>query len=365
MPEFLKHLFSNRVKISVKTILWIPRNIAFLLKYGHLSDTKKIILALTPHARMANLGDHAQAVAINRWLSKYFPTYPVIEVDKEESRFLLPSISRLISHEDLIFLQSGGNLGERGKLTEPIRRMWISKFSKNQIISLPQTIYFSDTPNGSHEKEITSKIYSAHPRLKLIMRDRVSFKIAQELFPNASLGLTPDFCLFLDPMRGFQPRKKIEHYLVCLRDDPESIRVEGDRTWLANNLPGKVTFIDTMLERQIDRNKRSEVLREMLRIFENHDAIITDRLHGMIFGYLSRRPVVALPTADHKLVSAMDWFDEVSFMRLAHNIEDVLTLVNLANSKASKVPDWDKLYFSILADQIGSFTLKETPSRST
>ena len=189
------------VRRTIKNILKLPLritlNILFILKHRHLKNTPKILYAITPPPRLKNIGDHAQAVAIKRWLKKHYPGIPVLEMDKDRSRYYLPALRWLFNPEDRLFLHSGGNLGDRGLWSENIRRLIIKTFPNNKIVSLPQTIYFSDTPRGKKERLISQRIYNSHSNLTIIGRDKESGKLAQELFPEALTFSMPDFVLSL------------------------------------------------------------------------------------------------------------------------------------------------------------------------
>ena len=43
---------------------------------------RRVIYGLLPTAGLKNVGDHAQVVAIQRWIGKHYPGLPIIELDK-------------------------------------------------------------------------------------------------------------------------------------------------------------------------------------------------------------------------------------------------------------------------------------------
>ena len=188
------HIASNLARVPKH-----PRtyNLWFAYVRRRLRHRRKILYAITPPPRLNNVGDHAQVIAIHIWLKKNFPRLPIIEMDKDQARYYLPALRWLIQPDDIVFLHSGGNLGDRGIWSESIRRLLISTFTRNQIVSLPQTIYFSDTSNGNKEREKTRRIYATHPNLTIIARDPQSGELATELFPKAQTFCMPDFVLSL------------------------------------------------------------------------------------------------------------------------------------------------------------------------
>lgn len=313
-----------------------------------LDGRRKIIYALTPPPTLRNIGDQAQAVAIHRWLAKHYPGLPVLEVDKDEVIRGQDVLKSAIGPDDLIFLHSGGNLGDRGMWSETGRRLMIANFRENRIISLPQTIFFSDTPTGREQREISRRIYAEHPRLTIIGRDPVSAEIAQELFPSAQILCMPDFVLSLDvPV----PKDGGQGVLLCLRQDKEAWLTAEDHAVLLGAFPGMATQYDTTIADAIPRMHREAVLGETLALFGRHRAVVTDRFHGLIFAVLLRRPTVVLQTVDHKLTSGFEWFKDVPFVAHANTvgaIADRLDRCSVADS--CELPNWNALYFDRLPE---------------
>lgn len=327
-------------------------NAKFLDSHKYLKNQRKIIYALTPPPHLTNVGDHAQVVAIRLWLQKHFPELPVIELDKNESQKFLPALKQLVEPNDLFLLHSGGNLGDRGIWSESIRRLLISSFPDNQIVSLPQTIYFSDTPTGRIERENSHRIYTAHPNLTVIGRDPQSGELAQELFPKAKIFCTPDFVLSLPP-RQSDIKNNPPKVLLCLRLDDESALNAQQRKEIGKKLPYDCTYFDTTIASPIKVGERKEVLERTLDLFEAADVVVTDRYHGLIFTILCRKPCVVLPTVDHKLTSAMHWFKEISFIKFVPNIDAIPVLVEQCLSIESReVPDWNSEYFNKIPELI-------------
>lgn len=347
----------NSIRIRIQRAIdcprWIILNIKFFLDHKHLQNQLKILYALTPPPKLKNIGDHAQSVAINAWLTRHFPATAVIELDKEQSRYFFPGIKRLLTPKDIIFLHSGGNLGDRGIWSERIRRFLIKNLPNNTIISLPQTIYFSDTQNGRIQKEITQKIYQSHPDLVVIGRDPYSGNLAEDLFPNAQTFCMPDFVLSLPP-KSTEIRNKAPKILLCLRLDNESALSVEQRQTMASRLSYDCTYYDTTLDDPIPLDKRAEILEDSLRLFLSHDVVITDRYHGLIFTVLCQKPCIVLRTVDHKLTSAIHWFKDMSSVVFAETLEELPEIVNscLENEDRS-APDWNTVYFDKIPSLVG------------
>jgi pyruvyl transferase EpsI len=321
------------------------KNFKFAYAYKHLRNQQKIIYALTPPPSLKNIGDHAQVVAIHLWFTNHFPTLPVIEVDKNQSTFLLPALKWLAQPNDVIFLHSGGNLGDRGIWSENARRAIIQSFTKNQIISLPQTIYFSDTSTGRIEREKSRQIYGTHQNLTIIGRDPRSGELAAELFPKANTFCMPDFVLSLPP-KVSPLKEQAPKILLCLRLDDESALTPEQRQKIGDSLPYECTYFDTTLDKPIQIDERESTLENTLRLFLDADIVVTDRYHGLIFTVLCQKPCIVLRTIDHKLTSAMHWFQDVPFVRFAQSLEEVPSLVEIVLKIENRTaPDWNTTYF--------------------
>lgn len=328
----------------------------FYLHIRKYRNNKKIIYAITPPSSLKNVGDHAQVVAINKWLNDNFKDYSVMEFDKNEMYLYIPSIKKITNENDLIFLHSGGNLGDRSFWSENIRRSIIKNFPENKIISLPQTIFFNDTKVGREELEITKNIYNDHRDLTIIARDSYSFKLAKEYFSSCKNFVCPDFVLYLK--RDRKPVTKRKNILLCIRNDTESIIDDETRQFIANclNHLGKdYTFYDTTLDRNIAKENREKELERSLSLFESQELVITDRFHGVIFSVITKTPCIALKTIDHKLSESIKWFEDINYVTYT---EDFTTLPDRI-SKMLEIDgidtvDWRSLYFDGLRSKIFS-----------
>lgn len=327
--------------------------VAFRFKHRRMKNVRKVIYGLTPPPRLANIGDHAQVVAIKRWIEVQRPGWPVIEIDKDLGPIVLSALRGLVGPGDLILLHSGGNLGDRGTWSETGRRALISAFPQYPVVSLPQTIHFSNTERGHQERARSIEVYGTHPRLTVLGRDPRSAELAAELFPRAVSFGCPDFVLSLPPSPGQKPRLESPRILACLRLDKESRMEESQRRELTQSLGASVVRFDTTFQKPIPVDQRSRLLDETLDRFRDVDAIVTDRYHGLIFAVLTRRPTVVLPTVDHKLTSAAHWFRGLEYVRFARDAREVPELLHtLLRTSAFETPDWNALYFQPLLNRI-------------
>lgn len=327
--------------------------------YESIKDKKrihKIIYALTPPANLSNIGDHAQVVAIYKWLQKNYPSMPIIEVDKNDCIQQIELLKQYINDDDLIFIHSGGNLGDRGIWSETGRRNIIENFPNNKIVVLPQTIFFSNTEKGDTEKKKSVKIYNKHRNLTVIARDHESLEIAKELFPHSNPFAIPDFVLSLNKEEYISsnnhPSRKA---LFCLREDDESIFSDEEKTRLPEILGlAPYDVFDTTLPHPLELNKRDEYVKKTLQLFSDFEVIVTDRFHGVIFATLLNKPIVVLPTVDHKLTSAIEWFAGMSQIKLLKkdDLSKINDAVNEVIAASPTIKNWNDLYFNALKERL-------------
>ncbi len=326
------------------------------LRVRNLKIGKRIIYALTPTPQLANIGDHAQVVAIELWFKKHFPDYSVLEVDKNEVIYGQRLLKKLIAPDDLIFLHSGGNMGDRGIWSETGRRLMINNFHQNRIISLPQTIFFSDTAEGQKQQSISQEIYAGHPNLTIIGRDKESGLLAERIFPKAQVLVVPDFVLSLklEDLGMSDISSKKGEILACLRVDDESVLSVEDRQSIAKSLGEKTLLTDTTLSKPINSENRIEIIKEFIFDVLEHEAVVTDRFHGLIFSVIAKRPAVVLKTVDHKLTSAMDWFNSTSFVAFSPSPDQIdQKLHQVLTDNLLESPDFCEKYFDKLPNQLG------------
>jgi len=261
----------------------------------------KIIYTCTPHPGLRNVGDHAQAVCILRWFHKHWPGVPVLEFDKKAP---VSRVANAAEPDDLIFIHSGGNMNDVATMSEGCRRAVIKALPNHRIISLPQTISFSD-----EGFQAAAEIYNAHLNLTIVARDPMSYSLALKHFGDCDLELCPDFVLGY----GYSPaRRKRSGVLLCRRHDWESALNADRRREIAKACIGlDVRELDTSVSYHIQPAHRESEMLRVLEEFASARAVITDRLHGVIFSVVAGTPCVVLETVNHKLSASHYWFKDM------------------------------------------------------
>ena len=105
-----------------------------------------------------------------------------------------------------------------------------------------------------------------------------------------------------------------------------------------------------------------QIILRWLDFIASHDAVVTDRFHGLIFSTIARRPCVLLPTGNHKITAALEWFRDVRFVRLAARPDEVAPLLaDVLSVRERSVPDWEACFFTPLAQRIGLGSAQAQP----
>ena len=95
-----------------------------------------------------NTGDNAIVYANIQLLKDIFPNKIILEYTLNDIARANNFIKKMITEEDIIFMPGGGNLGNLYLIEEVARRQIIKCYDKNQIIILPQTIYWTEDEEG-------------------------------------------------------------------------------------------------------------------------------------------------------------------------------------------------------------------------
>ena len=288
--------------------------------------SKIIYLGVHPPSHR-NVGDFAQVLGIRKWFQDYFPSWEVLESDKGAAMHHLEEIAKDVEQDDLVFIHSGGDMGDRYLVWEQTRHAIVKAFPRNKIVSLPQTIRFSQSRN----LKAAANVYNAHPDLTIMARDEISFQTALTYFNQSQVLLVPDFAFYLQPPAYDGPRNGV---LICLRHDQEGALGKMER----EELYKLGTPYDTTQSSGITPKMRQPRFEETMKVFQQHEVVVTDRFHGMVFAHLAGNPCIVFATSGHKIIGGKRWFgDQVKFV---HNLKEVSTA--LRNPIPPRPIDWSK-----------------------
>ena len=296
--------FCERVKTSINYRLGL------LWYWCRLKSRKNIFVFGAPFH--TNMGDNAQSYCIEKVLMASYPGYKIRIYETTDlisgDFMLLREIRKFCNPKDKIFLHSGYHTTDLYMWEESMQRMVISLFVDRQIVVLPQTIFYQK----EEEKETARKIYNSHPNLLLMCRDEISYKLAEDIFPNCKKMLMPDIVTTMIGTQHYQDERK--GILLCLRNDKEALYSEEQICALKQELEmiDEVSISDTTISMDMEqvRKHRENILFEIWKEYAGYRAIVTDRYHGTIFSLIAGTPVVVISSIDHKLSSGVKWFPD-------------------------------------------------------
>lgn len=267
-------------------------------------------------ANYGNLGDVAITVAQHNILCEMFPNYNIVEIPANCSYGFLKGVISKIRKDDLITFVGGGNMGDLYPLYENIRQIVVSLLPENKIIQFPVTVDFSETRIGNMMMNYATRIYRKHNQFKIMARERKSAMILSNML-NTEIHAIPEIVLTLNADNLFYKSNR-KGIALCLRNDKESsigskAKMEIESTLLQKGF--NVDLIDTTVDDEtINLNNKELVLRKCLDKFSQYKLVITDRLHGMIFSYITGTPCIVFPNSNNKTRNCYEWIKESGYV---------------------------------------------------
>jgi exopolysaccharide biosynthesis protein PssK len=242
-----------------------------------------------------------------------------------------------------IFLQGGGNLGDLWPDIQAFRERVVGAFPENPIVQLPQSIHFGDRRTLDRAR----RVFGAHPRFTLLVRDRRSLDVARaELTRDAAL--CPDMAFGLGPLS----RSRVPvHDVVSLvrRDDKEAAGARAGihaaqgmvADWSEDDrrtARWRGVIRKALRPRFMGGSWRHVVhvydalarwrLREGVDLLSGGRVVLTDRLHGHILCTLLGVPHVAMDNSYGKVSSFVEtWTSGLPIVRFAESPEQARSLL--------------------------------------
>lgn len=298
------------------------------------SDKKKKIWFLDAPA-YGNLGDQAIAYAICKFCHNIFPDAQFFEFQEYNVIQYLSWLKLTIKAGDLIVLQGGGNLGNLYPRYEFVRRTIIKSFPHNRIVVFPQSVYFSNDKVGKQEIAAARKTYATNRNLIIFARDSKSFQEMKKAFPETHIEICPDIVFSLNGTVSAENRSGIG---VCMRDDKERMISSEQTKKIIEQLSRNKAIVrkfDTAVnaEKPIIGEYRERLVISKLKEFAECETVVTDRLHGMIFSYVTSTPCVAVSNSTGKSLYAYnDWLNGRKGITFLQNPDD--SIVKPQNEKS-------------------------------
>lgn len=252
-------------------------------------------------------------------------------------------LDAMIGKDTVIVMHGGGNLGDIYKIYQAFREIVVERYRRNRVVIFPQSVHF----NSAERMERAAKRFASHPDLHIFVRDRTSVEFIA--LARAHGGPMPDMAheLWRTPPYGSDGAEPAKGILRLMRRDEESWSARP--AWAGvDGLAGEDTLFDwndlyspldwlvmrfirkwqtlvgpTRLRIPSERAWlpfRDAMIRRAIRLFNNHGAIYTDRLHAMILASLLEKRVFVADNSYGKLSRYYrDWFGGSDMIEFVSN----------------------------------------------
>jgi|GEM_PF-78957 len=278
-----------------------------------LADTRRVVLVGYPEHH--NVGDNAIWVAT----IFYLRSRGIAVTHLTNHRLYdVATVKRKLSSDAALLLLGGGNFGDLYPESQQLREAIVGDFPNTTILQMPQSVYFDEAAT----RDATLERFAAHPRLTVLARDEQSLRalsgagLKSRLCPDVAHLLLPS--LHARPGSGTlvlaRADKERAHptdvypsswkdWDMAPRDAPEQIRRALRLVSIVSRL-GPSTEVKLWQHCWTTFAKVS--LARGVRLIEDYETVVTDRLHGVIISRMLGRRVIAVDNSYGKVFGYLD-----------------------------------------------------------
>jgi len=291
----------------------------------------------------ANVGDSAIWSGERRFIRRHGLRLRYVS---DLSTYSAAVLRRAMPRGGVVFIHGGGNFGTVWPAHQQHRERVLRELADYRVVQLPQSLYF----DSSEALRATSECVRAHPDFTLLVRDRASLRIAQQL--GARAVLCADAALFLQGELNRAPAD-VDCFILA-RSDKERA-VDGlDAGFAAGFTVAAADWLDeadsfahvaarAVRRRALSRHAHHAIFQRTLaaqwdrlaatrvrrgcRLLSRGRVVVTDRLHAHILCTLLGIPHVVLDNSYGKISSFMDeWTGTSPLVRRAGGLEEAAAL---------------------------------------
>lgn len=276
-----------------------------------------------------NMGDHAIVKAETEFIRKIIgERASLIEILVRQSESAIRVLRKYIRKQDVIVLSGGGYLGDEYIETyAPICNI-LKYFSQNQILIFPQTVFFHSKKNERYFMKLCKRCKN----LDIYLREESSKAIFNQY--DITTEVVPDIVLTITPMQHLQYNGNI---LLCLRNDVEKALTPEQEGFIYDTINkfGKVVVTDTVYPHIFPLREKNRILQEMWKGFGSCSLVITDRMHGMVFSYITNTPCIAIGNYNHKVESEYKWLEKSENIVFVKDLSTLTKVIPVLYEKKS------------------------------
>ena len=321
------------------------------------TDSYDLLLGVPLHT---NLGDHLIALAEKDWLTEKTGR-EIVEIPTEAFTLFRKELAGLHLAEDAtVYITGGGWMGDLWQPEEKLIEDMADTFRDHRIVILPQTIYYADKNHPLIERG--NAIYSRCRDITLCVREQASYDFAEENLSVTRTLLLPDIGLL------YRYDKAEEAYMptlragICLRGDREVSRKDSFTEKIISMVRAagyETEEISTMSPARVPESERRAAVNAALDTFSSCSIIVADRLHGMIFAYLTGVPCIALDNKTGKVSGVYrKWLSDCSYILMTDSGTDMSEIKRFISMQMGRkyIPRQFDSYFDVLLGGKGAIT---------
>lgn len=255
-----------------------------------------------------NIGDLAIGYAQVCFLRRLLPNYAIHSIPLSRTYKVLRRIRSGWAPDDIALLVGGGNMGDMYPRAQRGRE-FIAGYLKNKAtVSFPQSLIYTTEMARLSSGRREARALGRNPMLTLCAREQTSLKAMRGTFSN-QVVYAPDIVFsLLNEMRDLDQGVRDDRVVLTLRQDGERAR-SSDADGLIRRVVTAAGFEvceqDTAVpDLLVDESNPFGLVEWMISIYRRSEAVVTDRLHGMIFAAITGTPCVVLPNTNHKIAGS-------------------------------------------------------------
>ena len=347
--EIIMKMIPDEIKPRIK--IW-RQSIYFARLMKQIEQNNESIDYILGSPIHKNLGDHLITMAEFEYLKRIGYSRTVIDIPREMYQVYRERLINAIRPDACVFITGGGWMGNIWPYEELLLQDMVKSFSNNKVIIFPQTIYFDENTKPYQEFIASGNaVFRSCKDLSLFVRDEQSYHFAKNHYEIDKIFLVPDIAVaYYDSYQRKRDFLKSCKAGFCLRKDRELYRDRDSEAMLKQIISNnglKSSFVTTMSRFRVPSNRRAQAVINRLDEFADHDLIITDRLHGMIFSYITGTPCIAFDNKTLKVSGVYKkWLTDCDYILPLFEKPNESDIRNFISEKAGK-----KFHVNVIDDK--------------
>ena len=296
-------LLKKLVPAKVKALIRLGREAGTYRKRIESLKGRKNLVLLIGTPIHTNLGDHLIAEASKKFITDVSGLKPA-EIPTEAFILYRELLRKNVPVDATVFINGGGWMGDLWPFEQRVMNQIVRDFRSNPIVVLPQTAYFENRSPKTEIAAETAMVLKSAENLSLYVRDDGSVRDCVDVLGLESVRIAPDMALYYRRSVVADEPENRNVAGICLRDDREKTDEDSLKRIVLNAVEKEgleTASISTMSESRVSERERVRALKARLDSFASCGVVVTDRLHGMLFSYVTGTPCIAFDNKTRKV----------------------------------------------------------------